>query len=303
MVGDAALRTGLYRTATEYFAMVREAGGTPEYTSAAEIGLAWAALGRGRLTDASQHMENVAETTPALQPFAETVLALIGAASGSPDSYATLAELAARPDADPAFRQMGPLLEAYARYWSGDLTGAADAFTAFAVANPDSRFTDDALYAAAQAKQRLGRDAEAQADFEALAADDKTRGRLSSRLMALDGRALLREGMRRDRAQGTRLLPQRVADLFDGDGGRLARGAGSRSRAGARGRGVRERSDRWTRGDAGAVVQRGVGRHAAGRRARGGGDRDAPRQRRRARPPRMAPSPRAASSGAQSNPP
>src|SRR5262249_6083093 len=128
-------------------------------------------------------------------------------------------------DPAPQVRDIAPLLDASAQYWAGDVAGAADAFTAFAVAHPDSRYADDALYAAAQAKLRDGRDAEAQADLEALAGDRRSFGPVSSRLVALDGRSLLREGIRRDRGMPTHTMPQRTADLRDGDGSRMARAA------------------------------------------------------------------------------
>src|SRR4030095_7725213 len=97
--------------------------------------------------------------------------------------------------------------------------------TTVAGAQPAGRSADDAPYAAAQAKQRAGRDVEAQADLEALAGDRRSFGPVSSRLVALDGRSLLREGIRRDRGMTIRNLPQRIADLLDGDGSPVARPA------------------------------------------------------------------------------
>jgi hypothetical protein len=105
------------------------------------------------------------------------------------------------------------------------MLGAAAAFMSFAIANPDSRFTDDALYAAAVAKQQTGRVSEAREELEALAGDGHARGRVPTRLMELDPRAVLREGMRRDRERPFRTGPRRVTDLLDGDGVRLAQAA------------------------------------------------------------------------------
>ena len=223
-LGDAALRVGRYRMAGDLFDAVRE-GDNPVLGSYAEVGMAWAALGRGRLADAYEHLEAAGTLNPALGSFTDVTMALVAAANGDPDGRAALAAAAARSDVDPGFREVAPLLDAYARYWAGDVAGAADAFTAFAVAHPDSRFADDALYAAAQAKQRAGRDAEALADLEALAGDGRAHGPMSSRLVALDGRALLREGTRRDRTMGFRAGSVRIADLLDGDGSRMARAA------------------------------------------------------------------------------
>jgi tetratricopeptide (TPR) repeat protein len=223
-LGDAALRLGRYRMATDVFEAVRDTG-DPNFGSLAEIGLAGAALGRGRLPDASEHLAAAGELNPGLRSYTDVAVALVDAASGTPGGREELAAAALRPDVDPQFREIAPLLDAYSRYWAGDAASAADAFTAFAVAHPDSRFADDALYAAAQAKQRAGRDAEAQADLEALAGDRRSFGPVSSRLVALDGRSLLREGMRRDRGMTIRNLAQRIADLLDGDGSRMARAA------------------------------------------------------------------------------
>jgi tetratricopeptide (TPR) repeat protein len=221
LLGDAAIRIGQYRTASEFFMAVNDAG----LAHAAELGMAWASLGRGQLTDAYGHFDAAGSLDPALRPVADFAMALLTAASGSPDGPAALAAVEAREGNDQAVREVAPLLDAYSRYWSGDDAGAADAFTAFAIAHPDSRFADDALYAAAQAKLRAGRDDEAWADLEALAGDQPAKGRLSSRLVALEGRALLREGMRRDRDRPVQLLPRRLADLLDGDGVRLAQAA------------------------------------------------------------------------------
>jgi len=232
-LGDAALRLGRYRMATDVFEAVRDTG-DPTFSSLAEVGLAGAALGRGRLPDASEHLAAAGELNPGLRSYTDVAVALVDAASGAPGGREELAAVALRPDVDPQFREIAPLLDAYSRYWAGDVAGAADAFTAFAVAHPDSRFADDALYAAAQAKQRAGRDAEAQADLEALAGDRRSFGPVSSRMVALDGRSLLREGMRRDRGMTIRNLPQRIADLLDGDGSRMARAAlAARAREGA----------------------------------------------------------------------
>lgn len=221
LLGDAAIRAGRYRTASEFFMAVQDSG----LASAADLGMAWASLGRGQLGDAYEHLSAAGSRDPTLRPMTDFAMAMVAAANGVPDARAALVAAEAQGGVDPALLEVAPLLDAYGRYWSGDAAGAADAFTAFAVAHPDGRFTDDALYAAAQAKLRAGRDDEAQADLEALAGDQPTKGRLSSRLIALDGRALLREGMRRDRARATRLFPRRLADLLDGDGVRLAQAA------------------------------------------------------------------------------
>jgi hypothetical protein len=225
LLGDAALRTGRYQLATKLFTQVRDGDGGAPVSSSAEIGLASVMLGRGRLEDAYAHLAAAGTLNPDVRSTTDVAMALVGAARGDPDAGAALAAAAARSDLDPGFREVAPLLGAYAHLWSRDAVRAADAFTAFAVAHPDSRFTDDALYAAAQAKERVGRTTEVRSDLEALASNQRGGSRASSRLRDLDGRALLRAGMRRDRELGARSPAQRFADLLDGDGGSLARAA------------------------------------------------------------------------------
>jgi len=224
MLGDAALREGSYRSAIDYFTSVRDQSADAYLSSVAEMGLAWAALGRGRTDDARDHFENAASLDPSQRSTTDFALALLDATNGSPDGWQALAAAAAASN-DPSLREVAPIAAAYARYWNGDVDGAIDAFTAFAVAHPDSRFADDALYAAAWAKRQAGLESEATQDLEALGDAPRDQRRTSNRLMELDGRSMLREGMRRDRGMQTRTLGRRLADLLDGDGVRLAQSA------------------------------------------------------------------------------
>jgi hypothetical protein len=225
LIGDAASRAGLYRTAAIWFADARDRGGIqPQVIGAAELGLAWSAFGRGGLDEARDHLAAAVRADATLQPTSDFATALLAAAEGTADARSLSAKAAATAT-DPTLREAIPLLNAYSLYWSGDMLGATLAFTSFAIANPDSRFTDDALYAAAVAKQQTGRDTEAREELEALAGDGHARGRVPTRLMELDPRAVLREGMRRDRERPLRSGPRRVTDLLDGDGVRLAQAA------------------------------------------------------------------------------
>ncbi len=147
------------------------------------------------------------------------LLAADGTAAGP-----TLSAIAATAT-DPALREALPILNAYALYWSGDMRAAGDSFMSFAIANPDSRFADDALYAAAEANLQGGDEGGARRDLEALAGDGHARGRVPTLLLELEPRAVVREGMRRDRELPVRLMPRRIADLLDGDGVRLAQAA------------------------------------------------------------------------------
>ena len=182
MVGDAALRTGHYRTATD---VLRDGAGSGWESGVRErrgdragMGGAGARPARGRVPAPG---DGVAETTPACDRITEVALALVGAASGSPESAATLAELAARPDADPAFRQMAPFLEAYARYWSGDLSrrrGCLHRVRGRASRQPIHRRR--ALRGGDRRSRGAGRDAEAQADLRGARRGRQEPGRLSS---------------------------------------------------------------------------------------------------------------------------
>jgi len=221
LIGDAASRAGLYRTAAAWYGDVRDRGGPAQLVAAAEFGLAWCALGRGGLDEARDHLAAAAAADVAQRSTADFATALLDAAEGDVAAASALAT----STNDPVLGEAAPLVGAYARYWSGDMSGAAQAFMAFAIAHPDSRFTDDALYAAATAKLQAGREAEGLDDLRALAGDGHARGRVSLRLLELDPRAVLREGMRRDRDLPVRAVSRRVADLLDGDGVRLAQAA------------------------------------------------------------------------------
>jgi len=224
LIGDAASRAGLYRTAAIWFADARDRSIQPQVTGAAELGLAWSAFGRGGLDEARDHLAAAVGADATLQPTSDFATALLAAAEGTADARSLSAKAAATAT-DPTLREAIPLLNAYSLYWSGDMLGATVAFTSFAIANPDSRFTDDALYAAAVAKQQTGRDTEAREELEALAGDGYARGRVPTRLLELDPRAVLREGMRLDRERPFRPVMRRVTDLLDGDGVRLAQAA------------------------------------------------------------------------------
>ena len=224
LIGDAASRAGLYRTAAIWFADARDRSIQPQVIGGAELGLAWSAFGRGSFDEARDHLAAAVAADAGLQPTTDFATALLAAAEGTADARSLSAKVAATAT-DPTVREASPLLNAYLLFWSGDMMGASAAFTSFAIANPDSRFTDDALYAAAVAKGQMGRDSEAREELEALAGDGHARGRVPTRLMELDPRAVLREGMRLDRDRPFRPVLRRATDLLDGDGVRLAQAA------------------------------------------------------------------------------
>jgi len=221
LLADAAARAGLYRTAAAWYADVRDRDLGPQFTSAAEFGLALSALARGGFDEARDHLAAAGAADTAQQPTADFGTTLLDAADGAAAGQG----VAATSATDPALAEAASLVGAYARYWAGDMQGATNAFMAFAIAHPDSRYTDDALYASATAKRQAGHETEARDDLEALAGDGHARGRVSPRLLELDPRAVLREGMRRDRELPVRTVSRRLADLLDGDGVRLAQAA------------------------------------------------------------------------------
>ena len=232
LLSDAAMRTGQVEVARDLALDLQQSTVDPAMGGMLEMVLAWTALLQGRLAEASTRLDAAVALNPALRSVADPAIGLFASARGLRDGPAMLAAAGARPDLDPAWREIAPLLDAYARYWQGDQAGAADAFTAFAVSSPGSRFADDAVYAAARAKRRAGRTAEAEADLLALAGDEPAPPGIPHRLVALDARALLPDGVRRDRGLGLRTLGQRFADLLDGDGVALARAALAPSRRG-----------------------------------------------------------------------
>ncbi len=224
LLGDAAIRVGQPDVAREVLLAMRASTSNPGLVGFAELMLAWTALARGRMPEAFGHLDAAGTANPDFRPITDVALGVVASARHVPDGPALLAAAAARP-VDPAWGEITPLLEGYARLWADDAAGAAGAFAEFAAARPDSRFADDARYAAAQAKRRAGRDAEADADLAALAGTGPRARGVPRGLIALDPRALLRAGMRRDLRLPARSLPARFADLFDGDGVLLARAA------------------------------------------------------------------------------
>src|SRR5262249_640530 len=73
LLGDAAVRAGLYRTAGEFFMTVQDAG----LASAAQMGLAWASLGLGKLNDAYEHFDAAATADASLRPTMDFAMALV----------------------------------------------------------------------------------------------------------------------------------------------------------------------------------------------------------------------------------
>ncbi len=226
--GDAEIRSGRPRAATPWFIAVAERGGGPPWTGLSELGLGYAALAWGRFGAARRHYAAAADGIPNLVPPAAFALTLMDAMD-SPDGGRALDELAASPGLPPELREAALFGAAYARYWSGDLTGAAAAFADFAATHPDSRFADDAAYAAGWARLESGDRAGASAAFESVVGDQDvptTKSPSVSRaLRELQPRAILREGFRRYRSGPARTPETQLTGLLDGDGVRLARAA------------------------------------------------------------------------------
>src|SRR5262249_26877389 len=68
LIGDAASRAGLYRTAATWYADARDRSVLPNVTGAAEFGLGWSALGRGALDEARDHLAAAAAPDPTPPP-------------------------------------------------------------------------------------------------------------------------------------------------------------------------------------------------------------------------------------------
>ena len=191
---------GLYRTAAAWNTDVLDRGG-PQWTGVAELGLALSALGRGAFDEARDHLAAAAQADPSQQPVTDFAIAMLLAADGTA-AGPTLSAIAATAT-DPALREALPILNAYALYWSGDMRAAGDSFMSFAIANPDSRFADDALYAAAEANLQAGDEGGARRDLEALAGDGHARGRVPTLMLELDpARGGARGNAARPRAAG-----------------------------------------------------------------------------------------------------
>lgn len=226
--GDAEIRSGRPRAATPWFVAVGERGGGPPWTGVSELGLGYAALAWGRFGQARRHYAAAADGIPTLVPPAAFALALMDTMD-SPDGGRALAELAATTGLSPELREAALLGAAYARYWSGDLSGAAAAFGEFARMHPDSRFADDAAYAAAWAQLESGDRDGARSAFESLVGDEEAPAgkapSVSRALRELQPRAILREGFRRYRSGPARNAETQLTGLLDGDGVRLGRAA------------------------------------------------------------------------------
>jgi hypothetical protein len=230
LVCDARMRRGHLDLAWSLASDLRRHAPEPGTVALADVILALVLIMRGNLGEAIVHLDAATAANPGLHGDVDPAIGMLAAIRREPDGMARFTRSIGQSGADPAWHEMAPLLDAYARYWNREAADAGAAFTAFAVAHPNSRFTDDALYAAARAKLRAGLVDEARAELEDLAGDGPRPRRVSRRLLALDGHAIVADGVERDRTRSVRSLSRRMTDLLDGDGVELARAALARLR-------------------------------------------------------------------------
>jgi tetratricopeptide (TPR) repeat protein len=227
-LADIQLRTGRSGQARRLFEAVLAQNPDRPTSGWAQMGLGWAALARGDLETARAFYAQAPEQGGP-KVLAGLMTGLIDAAIGDPASVAARLEALAADPSTPA--QMLPtidLMAGYARYWSGDLAGAAAAFAGVAAANPAGPAADDARFAGARVRAALG-DREGAAEALQAMSAAKRPGPAAPRfgrggLVDLDPRAMLRAAVRHYRHAGAGKNIDPVY-LLDGDGHVLARAA------------------------------------------------------------------------------
>src|SRR5262245_17999434 len=229
VLADADLRTRNTRAAARLFEAVRAGDAGEPWMSYAELGLGGIALQSGDLETARAYYQQArASGGPSSGP-ARLLLAVIESFDGDPASATSAFEALANDGVAPeAIRSAARLGAAYARYWSGDDVGAASAFDAAAATLTDQRLVDDARYGSARVRWRAGDAAGARWSFATLAASSTAAsggGRKSRALVALDRRALLRNGFEQYRKAPVQPPEASLAMLFDLDAPGLARAA------------------------------------------------------------------------------
>ena len=196
-----------------------------------------------------------------------------------------LAAAGARPDVDPQFREIAPLLDAYARYWAGRSAGrrrcvhGIRGVASRTAGSPTTRSTPPRRRSSAPGATPRRRPT----SWPSPATNPRPPASLSSRLVALDGRALLREGCDATAALG-------IARCRSASPTCSTATAPGTARRRARRRAARPRSDRRRR-NAGAPGAGRVRRATAcaappAPRARGDRTRRASRRATRSRVPR-----------------
>jgi hypothetical protein len=152
------------------------------------------------------------------------MLAVLDAAAGRRGGATVLAELAVDPGTPPSLRPLAALAAGYAWRWTGRHRQALGAFERAAQVASGTGLVDDAQYAAALTRLRLGERETALAELETLADAPRRggRGARSRSLVRLEAGAVLGAGART--YAGSVLEPEaRLAGLLDLDGPTLAR--------------------------------------------------------------------------------
>jgi tetratricopeptide (TPR) repeat protein len=227
VLADAELRNGRSGAASQMFQAIIDQ--YPDSSSAgwAEMGLGWAALAHGDFDTARDHYQRGADTGGD-KTLAGIMLGLIDASSGDPASAVRrLDELAKDPSTPAQYKDAIQLYDGYARYWAGDTTGADDAFSRVAASTSSPTAADDARYAGALTRARLGDTEGAAALLGDMSTASSTRRASPERLVDLDARTLMRAAFRRYRHHGKDDSP---SDFLHGDGRALAHASARRRR-------------------------------------------------------------------------
>jgi hypothetical protein len=170
IIADAYLRSGRARSAAALFERVyAEHTGEEPWASSAALGAGWAALQTGRVDDARGYFAS-AEAVPGEGALVAAFLgAQLAARSGDvQDALDAFDRIGEHPLATEELRSAADLAGGYARLWSGDESGAREAFEA--VAARAGTLADDAQYAAAITQWKVGDTAGAEQSLAALAA-------------------------------------------------------------------------------------------------------------------------------------
>jgi tetratricopeptide (TPR) repeat protein len=227
IVADAALRAGKGALAQAYLLGALEADLGEPWNGWSRLALGWLALSQRDLDEARLWFDRAAAEPSPTQQAGRLGLALVTASRQDGGATGLFDEVLRGTPPNDALHDAAALGAAYGRYWSGDVAGARAAFDELAKRAPNGRFSDDARYASAWMDVHLGDTERATAALRELAGPHEVTedSRVRTPILNLESRALVREGTRR--YQQSRLAPpeQQLANVLDGDGGRMARAA------------------------------------------------------------------------------
>jgi hypothetical protein len=225
-LADQRLRAGNRAAAARLFETVLSLNPGEPWTGWAALGLGWVEATKSP-ERARERFAALARSSSPSGPLARLAEAFLDLRAGEMAAARRgFEEVAARRGVSPALAQVASLGTGYTRYWDGEYRPAAEAFDLAASGFPDGRLTDDARYAAAVARWRLGLRSDATAALRDLAdvsgssgADDAS----PRAVLWLERRALIRP-VGAFRRTPFRVPEDRLIVLFDRDGAAMARG-------------------------------------------------------------------------------